>query len=181
MLKTLFNITALVISLALLYSVYKSVKVPATFELSVRRQMTSKPEKIFALLTVPARFPEWEPWSKADPSVRISLDGPSSGIGSVFQWSSKRRGNVLLQWRAAEAPLIVSYVVTVHDYGGRYDMDFLIEQDPIDEHVVTLTWVLRGKRKPLEKPFWYFFKLEEVIRRDFEAGLNNINALLEAK
>jgi hypothetical protein len=143
--------------------------------------MAAKPEKMFALLNATARFPEWEPWSKADPSLKISIDGPSTGTGAIFQWSSKRRGTVTIQWKAVEAPRLVSYGVTVHDYGGRYDMDFLIEQDPIDEHVVTLTWILRGKRKPLEKPFWYFFKLDAMIRRDFEAGLKNIDALLAGK
>ncbi len=181
MLKTLFNLIVLVGALLLLYSVYESVSIPGSFEISVSRKLTASPESVFDLVNDTARFPQWEPWSKADKSARVSLDGPSTGQGAIFQWASKRRGTVTLRWASADRPRMVGYSVDVNDYGGRYEMDFLIVRDPVDEHLVDLTWVLRGKRKTLEKPFWYFFNLDETIRRDFAAGLYNINETLISK
>lgn len=180
MLKTLFNTVAFCVSLFVLYSVYQSVNIPTEFKIAVSRNVEASPSKVFDLLNMSARFSEWEPWSKADPTLKMFFDGPATGLGSIVAWNSKRRGNVTVQWRSAVPNKEVSYAVAVQDYGGRYDMVFEIEQDLVDDHLVKLTWQLSGRRKPLEKPFWYFLKLDATIRRDFLAGLENMENLLKA-
>ena len=181
MLKKIFNLVIFIISVLAIHAVYKSVRIPVNFTMSVTKEIKASPSKVFLrALTYNSQWDLWHPWKKNDPTFRLQFDGPASGQGSMIFWNSKRRGQGEVTWKSSEPPFKNSWSVNVSDFGGKWIFDFEIVPDDVDENLVKLIWTISGKRVPMEKPFWYFFDLEGMLRRDMAAGLENIKVLTES-
>lgn len=180
MLKAFLNTVLLISILIASYYVYKSIRIPPSFDIAVVQVIHAPPSTVFKLLNDSSMWEAWIPWKDADPTYRMQFDGPPSGVGSHMFWKSKRRGRGEIAWQTAEPPLTCSWIVSVDDFGGSWTFRFDILPDEVDDKQVKLTWHVLGKRVPMEKPFWFIFDLESILRQDMKSGLKKITSLAEA-
>lgn len=49
--------------------------------------IAAPPEAIFKVVNDFSRWDAWSPWSKLDPNMKKTLEGPKEGVGAVYHWS----------------------------------------------------------------------------------------------
>src|SRR5215212_8900572 len=58
-------------------------------DMSVSRSatMAAPPEAVFKVVNDFRQWDAWSPWSKLDPKMTKTLEGPPEGVGAVYRWS----------------------------------------------------------------------------------------------
>ena len=87
MLKLLLFIAAAVIAALLAYAAFK----PDSFRLSRSATIAAPPDRVFEFVNDLRRFNEWNPFAKMEPTVAITYDASSAGVGGAYNWKARRR------------------------------------------------------------------------------------------
>ena len=58
-------------------------------DLNVTRSATinATPEAVFKVVNDFRQWDAWSPWSKLDPQMKKTLEGPPEGVGAIYKWS----------------------------------------------------------------------------------------------
>jgi len=59
---------------------------PAAFRISRSATMQAPASAVFAQVNDFHNWTAWNPWQKLDPTAKNTFSGPTSGVGSVFEW-----------------------------------------------------------------------------------------------
>lgn len=59
---------------------------PATYHVTRTTVIAAPPEKVFVLLDDYRKWADWSPWAKLDPAMKVTYDGPATGVGSAYSW-----------------------------------------------------------------------------------------------
>src|SRR6187455_3303527 len=49
--------------------------------------LAASPEAAFKVVNDFRQWDAWSPWSKLDPAMTQSLEGPPEGVGAIYRWS----------------------------------------------------------------------------------------------
>jgi uncharacterized protein YndB with AHSA1/START domain len=151
---------------------------PDTF--SVERSATIKapPEKIYPQLADFRQWPAWSPWEKRDPAMKRTVSGAPIGKGAVYAWEGNRdvgKGRMEITESSAPTKLAIR-------------LDFL---EPFESRNTTLftlaprgdatdvRWTMSGPSTFMTKLMQVFVSMDEMVGKDFEAGLANLKTVAE--
>jgi hypothetical protein len=75
-----------------LVAVIAIILVVASFQsddMNVTRSATiaAPPDAVFKVVNDFRQWDAWSPWSKLDPQMKKSLEGPPEGVGAIYKWS----------------------------------------------------------------------------------------------
>lgn len=151
---------------------------PDTFMVQRSLTMKAPPERIFALINDFNNWGQWSPWEKLDTAMTRTYSGPASGVGAGYAWS----GNKEVGSGRMEITESVPYSrITLA-------LDFLT---PFESHnttefalvpsgdSTTVTWTMRGPNLYVGKVMSIFVSMDNMIGKDFVAGLANLKAATE--
>ena len=171
-------IIAIVLVVAIAIVLVLAATKPNTF--SVRRIATIKapPEKIFSLINDFHQWRAWSPYEHKDPAMKRSYDGAESGKGAVYTWEgNKNVGSGRMEILDTSAPTkIVIKLDFFAPFEGHNTAEFtmLPQGDATD-----VTWLMHGPARFISKVMQVFMNLDNMIGKDFEAGLANLKRLTE--
>lgn len=149
-------------------------------EMRVQRQAQIKApaDRIFALINDFQRWRDWSPYEAKDPNMTRDLSGPAAGKGAVYAWNGNNEvGQGRMEILASTAPEKITI-----------QLNFLkpMENQGIAEFtlapagdVTEVTWTMTMPAPLLSKVMSVFFDLDQMIGKDFEAGLANLKARTE--
>ncbi len=60
---------------------------PDSFSVTRSLKIEAPASAIYPHINDVHKMMAWEPWSKADPKIKMTFEGPSAGIGSSYSWS----------------------------------------------------------------------------------------------
>lgn len=173
-LKLLFSLVA-VLGLVLTAG---SLLLPSEF--SVQRSVTvaAAPEAVWPLLAEPRRWPSWTAWNRRDPSMQLQFEGPASGAGAAWSWRSASEGDGRMVFTAADAPRQLRYELRFGDDDTPSRGELRLEPAAGGTRV---SWSMTGRMgaNPMFK--WMALFADRFIGPDFEAGLAQLKALVEAR
>ena len=131
--------------------------------------IAADPEAVYGILASNRGFQTINPWKDADPDLRITLQGPESGVGSAFAFEGAEGAGV--QTIVAAEP--GRRVVTEIDLGrmGKPVQTFTIEPDDDGARVVWSTEARFGMN-PIGRVFGLF--MEGRLGPVYERGLANL-------
>lgn len=120
----------------------------------------------------------WSPWLARDPDVELSYSGPESGVGSQLDWASENP-QVGIGSQIITASNSNERVETALDFGqmGTANAWFDLEPEGAGTRV-TWGFVSDNGMNPMAR--WMGLMLDTWVGGDYEAGLNNLKALVEA-
>ena len=157
---------------------YASTK-PGTF--SIQRSITIKarPERIFPLINDLHQFQTWSPYVKRDLAMKQVYSGPVSGKGAAYAWDgNKNAGKGCIEIVDTQPPGRVAL---------RLDMEKpMAAQNAVVFTLVSqgdmtiVTWAMSGDQPLMGKVAGLFMDIDGMVGRDFEEGLSNLKALVEA-
>jgi len=171
-------IIAIVLAVAIAIVLVLAATKPNTF--SVRRIATIKapPERIFSLINDFHQWGAWSPYEHKDPAMNRSYSGAESGKGAVYAWEgNKNVGSGRMEILDTSAPTkIIIKLDFFAPFEGHNTAEFtmLPQRDATD-----VTWLMHGPARFMSKVMQVFMNLDNMIGRDFEAGLANLKRLTE--
>jgi len=175
MLKKIF------IGLAIFLAVFAAVVAlqPAAYRVARSTTITAPPALIFGQVNDLHKWQEFSPWTKLDPSAKITFEGPVAGTGATFTWA----GNSDIG--AGRMTLTECHPTDLI----RFRLDFTkpFEDTSIAEFAfkpagnqTEVTWSMSGRKNFVSKAVCLFVSMDKMLGGDFEDGLARLKSLSEA-
>jgi uncharacterized protein YndB with AHSA1/START domain len=176
MLTTMVLIIAVLLALILLVAATR----PATFRIERSAGIGAPPEQIFPLLNDFHRWGEWSPWEKLDPALRRTHSGATNGVGAVYEWEGNKKvgkGRMEITESRPSSRLILK-LDFLAPFKAHNMTEFTLSPSGAG---TTVTWVMTGPNSYMGKVMSLFMNMDQLIGKDFEAGLANMRAVAEEK
>src|SRR5882757_4280384 len=174
----LIVIIAVVLAVAIAVVLILAATKPDT--LRVQRAITVKApaEKIFALINDFHQWRAWSPYEDRDPDLQRSYSGAASGKGAVYAWEgNKNVGSGRMEILDAPPP---GKVVIKLDFLKPFEAHNTAEFTFVPQGDTTnVTWLMHGPAPFMSKVMQVFVNMDNMIGKDFAAGLANLKRITE--
>jgi len=181
--KMLINVVLAVVALfAVIVVVLVIVVAMQPSDLSVARTLTmsASPAEAFAQVNDFRKWQAWSPYDKRDPTMQRTYEGPPAGVGASYAWNGngevgEGRSTIV---EVRENELIQIKLEFKRPFAGINTAEFTFEPQGGQTAV---TWSLIGKKNFMSKAVGLVMNMDNMIGGDFEQGLANIKAIVEAR
>ena len=122
---------------------------------------------------------KWMPWMRMDPNMKTTFTGRDGTVGAQYTWSGNDKvGKGSMRINKVQAPKIIGQDLV---FSGPWDSkaytDIIL--DPIATGT-KVTWTMDSE---MPYPFNFvsklFFSMDDMMDKDFGAGLNNLKQMSE--
>jgi hypothetical protein len=171
-------IIAVVLAIAIAIVLILAATKPDTFRVRRGAIMKTPPERIFSLINDFHQWGTWSPWENKDPAMKRSFSGAESGTGAVYAWEGNRNvGSGRMEILDASTP---SKIVIKLDFFKPFEGHNTAEFTMLPQGDATsVNWVMHGPAPFMSKVMQVFMNIDQMIGKDFEAGLANLKRLTE--
>jgi hypothetical protein len=141
--------------------------------------VNAEASEVFAQVNDFHNWQAWSPWEKLDPAMKREFSGAQEGVGSIYSWEGNDqvgKGSMEITESIASEKIMM-------------DLRFLEPMEVTNVSTVTLapegegtkvTWSMDGEQTYLMKVICIFVNMDGLIGKDFETGLQNLKAIVEA-
>ncbi len=166
------------IGLAVVLGIVVALVASQPDEFHVERTATvgAPPAVVHSILDDFHNWSEWSPWDKLDPNLKREFSGPESGVGAGYAWvGNDDVGQGSMRITQSEPPNLV-----------RLDLDFVTPFEAHNQVSFSLapaaegtrvTWAMDGDNDFVAKAFGLVMDVDDMVGKDFEAGLASLGAL----
>lgn len=139
--------------------------------------LRAMPDEVWPWIAEPRRWTAWSPWLAKDPNTRLDYEGPASGVGAGWRWSSRTQGEGRMRFVSADAPKTLGYELFFEQTGLKATGAFVLTPSGGGTRVV---WQLDADLgwNPLAR--WFGLGLDNLVGADFEAGLGRLAMQVQA-
>ena len=174
MIKSILLIVAAAIALLLIYAATR----PDTFAVERSTTIAAPAGKLFPLINDMRQYNSWNPYARKDPAMKADYSGPAAGPGAVLDFQGNKdvgKGRISITG-AAEPSSVTMKLDMWEPFEGHNEVNFTLAPDGAGTRV---TWAMHGPSAYLPKLMGIFFNMDQMIGKDFEAGLANLRQLAE--
>lgn len=174
MLKIIGIVVVVLIAAVLLHAANK----PDTFSVQRSASIQAPPERIFPLINDLRAFNTWNPFEKKDPNLKGRYSGPAGGKGAGYAFEgNKDVGKGSIEILESSSPSRVTMRLSmIEPFKVQNIVEFTLA--PIGG-ATNVTWVMQGPAPFLAKIIHVFIDMDQMVGKDFEAGLSNLKAAVE--
>jgi Polyketide cyclase / dehydrase and lipid transport len=153
---------------------------PPDFKISRSATMAATPAAVFEQVNDFHKWDAWSPWVKLDPNAKSTFEGPTSGEGAKLHWDGNRDVGAGSMTIVESEPN--DHVRIKLDFIKPFDgtCDVLMKIEPAGDQT-KLTWNMAGKNNFIAKAISLFMDCDKMVGAEFEKGLANMKAIVEAK
>jgi carbon monoxide dehydrogenase subunit G len=151
---------------------------PGAFRIERSAVIKARPETIFGFIDDFHHWAAWSPWEKIDPAMSRTYEGPASGVGAIYGWTSAKAGHGRMEVLEAPRPskvLIKLDFLKPFEAHNRAIFDLVPEGDS-----TRVTWAMEGEQPFMGKLMSLVFNMEKAVGPDFEKGLAALKTAAEA-
>jgi hypothetical protein len=150
---------------------------PADFRIQRRARIAAQPRDILTHLDDFRAWSAWSPWEKLDPAMQRTFGGPARGVGATYAWDGNKKAG------AGSMKITRS-----DDQGMAMTLDFTrpMRATNVTEFAFApgdggteVVWTMNGSNNLMGKLFGVFVNMDQLIGRDFEAGLASLKVVSE--
>jgi uncharacterized protein YndB with AHSA1/START domain len=167
-------ILAVAIAAVLILAATKSTTLRVQRSVSIN----APPERIFSLISDFHQWVTWSPYEQKDPAMKRTYSGAERGRGAVYAWDGdKNVGSGRMEILDVSAPSkIVIKLDFFKPFEGHNTAEFTMLPQGDGTHV---TWLMHGPANFMSRLIQVFMNLDNMIGKDFEAGLANLKTITE--
>jgi hypothetical protein len=165
-------------ALALLLAVVIAMQ-PASFAVERSATIDAPAELVYGHIASLRAMDVWSPYAKLDPQLRITYEGPESGVGARSSWEGPEMG---------KGRLSVTGALPGREVEMRLEMlepmaaDNRIRFSLVPEGDATkVTWRMEGERNFIGKCFGLIVDMDRMVGGQFEQGLASLETLAESE
>lgn len=173
----------LLIALGILVAAIGVICIIAAFrpdDLNVTRSTTTSasPDAVFRIVNDFRRWDEWSPWSRLDPDMTKTLEGPPEGVGAKYHWSGNMEvgegTTTLVESKPSEK--VGMKLNFVRPMAGEADVQLTFTPGAGGTKI---TWAMHSKQPFIGKIFGLFVDCEKMCGDQFLEGLANLKRIAE--
>jgi uncharacterized protein YndB with AHSA1/START domain len=175
-------IIAAAIALAVAIVLILAIRKPDTFRVQRVATIKAPAESIFSLINDFHRWASWSPWENKDPAMKRTFSGADRGKGAVYAWDgNKNVGSGRMEILDTSVPSkIVIKLDFFKPFEGHNTAEFtMLPQGDATNVGTIVTWAMYGPAPLMSKMMQVFMNIDNMIGKDFEAGLANLKKLTE--
>lgn len=152
---------------------------PSEFRVTRSATVAATPEAVFTQVNNLRKWNDWSPWAKLDPNAKNTFSGPESGQDAEFHWAGNSEvGEGKMTITESRAPGLVRFhLVFYQPMAAESDTEFTFKADGTN---TTVTWMMTGKNDFIGRAVCLFMNMDQELGRQFEQGLANLKAIVEA-
>jgi uncharacterized protein YndB with AHSA1/START domain len=151
---------------------------PDAFRVERTATINAPPEKIFPLIADFHEWGAWSPYEKLDPAMQRTFGGAAQGKGAVYEWNGNKtvgQGRMEIT-DAPAASRVVIKLDFIRPFASSNTAEFVLEPRGGSTDV---TWAMHGPNTYMGKLMDVFVDMDDMIGKDFTAGLANLKAVAE--
>jgi uncharacterized protein YndB with AHSA1/START domain len=169
MLKKIAIVVSVVVAI---FSIVVATR-PSHFHVERSVSIAAPAEVVFPLINDFHRWPSWSPWEKLDPGMKRDYSGAPAGTGAGYDWSGNDDVGVgSMRITDSQAPTRVAIALEFKQpWQASNTTLFSLTPEADGAHV---TWGMDGENNFMLKAVSLFMNMDEVVGKDFEAGLANL-------
>jgi hypothetical protein len=139
--------------------------------------ISAPPERIFAVVSDLRRSKDWSPWFALDPQMTVTFEGEGAGVGQKMSWSSQNP-DVGTGSQQTIGLVQDKQVVAALDFGEMGQATATVDL-AAEGPGTRVEWALDVPlRNIIER--WFGLIMDRMVGPDFEKGLANLKAHVEA-
>jgi len=175
-LKTIFIILIIIVAIPLVAAVF----VKKSYDVERETIINAPIDEVFDYVKYLKNQDNFSKWASLDPNMKKEYRGTDGTVGFVSAWSSER-GDV----GSGEQEITNIVEGQRIDYELRFlepwesRMPAYMITEKVNENQTKVRWGVNGKVKYPMNLMMAFMNVDKAIGGDFEAGLNNLKAILE--
>jgi uncharacterized protein YndB with AHSA1/START domain len=151
---------------------------PDTFRVQRTKSIKAPPEKIFAFINDFHSWGAWSPYEKLDPAMKRTYSGAANGKAAVYEWEGNSEvGAGRMEITESSPPSRVGIKLDfTRPFQSHNFAEFTLEPGGDSTKV---TWAMHGPNLFVGKVMGIFFDMDNMIGKDFETGLVNLETIAE--
>lgn len=153
---------------------------PSELHVSRTATIAAGAADVFAQVNDFHRWEAWSPYAKLDPNMKKSYEGPTAGVGASYSWSGNNQvgegRTTITESRPYE--LIRIKLEFVRPFAGTNTAEFTFR--PVGDQTA-VTWSLVGRNNFMAKAVGLLMNMDKMVGGQFETGLAQLKALVEAE
>jgi uncharacterized protein YndB with AHSA1/START domain len=151
---------------------------PKTFKVQRSTTIQAPAEKVFTLINDFHNWPLWSPWEKLDPAMKKTISGAPTGKGAIYEWEgNSKAGKGRMEIVDSNAPSRMDIKLDFEKpFRSNNRTEFLLAPQGSATQV---TWTMTGPSAFMMRLMGIFMNMDNMIGKDFDAGLAGIKALAE--
>ena len=171
-------IVAVILAIAIAAILVLAATKPNTLRVQRAIDIKAPAEKIFPLISDFHQWRSWSPYETKDPAMKRTYSGTDSGKGAAYAWDgNKNVGSGRMEILETSPPQkIVIKLDFFTPFEGHNTAEFTMLPQGNGTHV---TWVMYGPANFMSRLIQVFMNLDNMIGKDFDAGLANLKKLTE--
>jgi hypothetical protein len=172
----LLKIGAFILVAAIVVVLLLALNKPDTFRVQRSVRIKAAPAKIFTFVNDFHNWAAWSPYEKLDPAMKRTFSGTPSGVGTIYAWEGNNKVGAGRMEIAESTPSsrISIKLDFLKPFEGHNTAEYLFVSQGDETEV---TWAMYGPAPFYSKLMQVFCNLDNLIGRDFEAGLANLKAV----
>jgi uncharacterized protein YndB with AHSA1/START domain len=153
---------------------------PSQFHVERSARVAAPPEAVFPLINDFHRWPSWSPWEKLDPGMQREYSGEPQGKGAAYAWTGNDDvGKGSMRIIESQPPSTVAIALEFKEpWQATNATLFSVNPDGDGSRV---TWGMDGESNFMFKAVGLFMNMDEMVGKDFEAGLDNLARVAEVE
>jgi hypothetical protein len=169
---------------AVLFAVLLLVVATRPGHLHVERSlaMAAPPSVVFPLIDDFHAWQSWSPWEKLDPNMKREITGAPHGKGALYSWSGNDDvGSGTMEITESNPPQQVEIRLEFKQpWAATNTTTFTLAPAASPPGGTRVTWAMDGENSFGAKAMGLVMDMDQMIGKDFESGLANLQALAEA-
>lgn len=157
-------------------------RLPANYSVFRTTTIVAPPQAIFPHVNDFRKWQIWSPWARKDPDAKTAYSGPESGKGATFEWSGNAdvgEGGMIIIDSIPNQRVKIALTFTRPFTAAN---EVALDLKP-DGNATQVTWSTAGEMGFVARAFGVLMGLDmdQMIGSDYEIGLANLKALVEAR
>ena len=150
------------------------------FRIARSATIAAPPGVIFPHVDNLKKMDVWSPWLKFDPNVKITHDGPPSGVGAIESWEGNKNVGagrmMVIESRPSE--LIRLKLEFFRPFAATNMAEFRFQPQSTG---TTVTWAMTGRKNFLTKAMGLVMNMDRMIGGNFDKGLAELKTIAESE
>jgi uncharacterized protein YndB with AHSA1/START domain len=152
---------------------------PKEFRVARSATISAPPSAVFAQVNDFHKWEAWNPWGKIDPAMKQTYDGAPAGVGAIYTWTGNNevgQGRMTIT-ESRPSDLIRIELEFFKPFAATNTAEFTFQPDG---NQTAVAWSMSGEKNLMAKAIHLFVSMDKMIGGQFEKGLADMKAIVEA-
>jgi hypothetical protein len=153
---------------------------PDDFRVTRSGVISAPPPAVFAQVNDFHNWEAWNPWGKIDPAMNQTYEGEPAGVGAIYSWignANVGEGRMTIT-ESHPSDRIRIKLEFMKPFAATHAAEFTFK--PEGEQTA-VTWSMAGKKNFASKGIGLFMSMDKMIGDQFDKGLADMKAVVEAQ